>query len=123
MDRLAVNGGTPVRARLLPYGRQSIDEEDIAEVVKVLAGDWLTTGPKVEEFEQAFAACVGAQHAVAVSNGTAALHAAMHALRIGPGDEVIVPALTFAARPTPWSFREGLRSLPMWIEKRSCSIR
>ena len=59
--------------------------------------DWLTTGPKVAEFEEAFAQAVGAREAVAVNSGTAALHAAMHALGIGPGDEVIVPCLTFAA--------------------------
>ena len=84
----------PIRAKLLPYGRQTIDEDDIAAVVEVLRSDWLTTGPKVEEFERALAAFTGAAHAVVVSNGTAALHAAMHALGIGPGDEVIVPAIT-----------------------------
>ena len=81
----------------LPYGRQWIDEDDIRAVVETLRGDWLTTGPRVEQFEQAFARRVGAAHAVAVSSGTAALHAAMAALRIGPGDEVVVPPLTFAA--------------------------
>ena len=96
-NTLAVNGGEPVRASLLPYGRQSVDEEDIAAVVEVLSSDWLTTGPKVAEFERVFADTVGAREAVAVSSGTAALHAAMHALAIGPGDEVIVPAITFAA--------------------------
>jgi perosamine synthetase len=94
---LAIEGGRPVRETLLPYGRQCVDEEDIQAVVAVLRSDWLTTGPKVREFEEAFAARVGAQHAVAVCNGTAALHAAVHALGIGPGDEVIVPAMTFAA--------------------------
>jgi perosamine synthetase len=63
----------------------------------VLRGPWLTTGPKIKEFEEAFANAVSAAEAVALSSGTAALHAAMHALGIGPGDEVIVPALTFAA--------------------------
>lgn len=82
---------------MIPYGRQSIDAEDIRAVIEVLQSDWLTTGPKVNEFEQAFAARVGAKEAVAVSSGTAALHAAMYALEIGPGDEVIVPAMTFAA--------------------------
>ncbi len=82
---------------MIPYGRQSIDEDDIAAVVEVLRSDWLTTGPKVAEFEQAFADFVGTKEAVAVSSGTAALHAAMYALGIGPGDEVIVPAMTFAA--------------------------
>ncbi|HXG87646.1 MAG TPA: UDP-4-amino-4,6-dideoxy-N-acetyl-beta-L-altrosamine transaminase [Vicinamibacterales bacterium] len=94
---LAVSGGTPVRSSLLAYGRQSISDDDIQAVVDVLRSPWLTTGPSVEEFEKAFAAVVGAKHAVAVSNGTAALHVAADALRIGPGDEVIVPAITFAA--------------------------
>lgn len=89
--------GAPARAKVLPYGRQCIEEDDIAAVVDVLRSDWLTTGPKVGEFEQAFATYTGAREAVAVSNGTAALHAAMHAIDIGPGDEVIVPAMTFAA--------------------------
>ncbi len=83
--------------RPVPYGRHEIDDDDIDAVVRVLRGDWLTTGPAVETFEQAFAAFVGASHAVAVSNGTAALHLTMLAAGIGPGDEVIVPALTFAA--------------------------
>lgn len=95
--KLAINGGTPVRETLLPYGRQAIDEADIAAVVDVLRSDWLTTGPAVDAFEQAFAAFVGVEHAVAVSNGTAALHAAVYALGIGPGDEVIVTPMTFAA--------------------------
>ena len=82
---------------VIPYGRQEIDEVDIAAVVDVLRGDWLTTGPAVERFEQTFAGLVGAEHAVAVNNGTAALHLAMLAAGIGPGDEVIVPTLTFAA--------------------------
>ncbi len=81
----------------IPYGRQEIDDEDVAAVVEVLRGDWLTTGPAVERFESAFAGLVGAEHAVAVTNGTAALHLAMLAAGIGPGDEVIVPTLTFAA--------------------------
>jgi perosamine synthetase len=96
-NRLALYGGTPVRPALLPYGRQQIDDDDIAAVVETLRSDWLTTGPQVDAFERAFAAAVGAQHAVAVSNGTAALHAAIFALNIQPGDEVIVPAMTFAA--------------------------
>lgn len=82
---------------MIPYGKQSIDEEDIQAVVEVLRSDWLTTGPKVNEFEKIFADYVGTKEAVAVSSGTAALHAAMYALGIGPGDEVIVPAMTFAA--------------------------
>lgn len=87
----------PVSRAALPYGCHWIDEDDIEAVVQALRSDWLTTGPKVAEFEQALADYVGATEAVAVSNGTAALHAAMYAIGIGPGDEVIVPAMTFAA--------------------------
>ena len=83
--------------QFIPYGRQSMDDEDVAAVVEVLRSDWLTTGPVVEEFEKALAAEVGAKHAVAVANGTAALHAAMYAAGIGTGDEVIVSPMTFAA--------------------------
>lgn len=85
------------RQRLLPYGRHSISVQDLAAVIDVLQSSWLTTGPKVTEFENAFAAAVGAKHAVAVSSGTAALHAAVHALDVGPEDEVIVSPLSFAA--------------------------
>ena len=106
-DRLAIDGGTPVRERRLPYGRQWVDEADIQAVVEVLRSDWLTTGPKVAEFEQAFADFVGAREAVAVSNGTAALHAAMYAVGIGPGDEVIVSPMTFAATANCVVFQGG----------------
>src|SRR5450631_1705130 len=94
---LAINGGTPVRTSFLPYGRQSVDEADIQAVVDVLRSDWLTTGPKVAEFEEAFAARVGAAHAVAFSSGTAALHGAAFAAGLKPGDEAITSPLTFAA--------------------------
>jgi len=83
--------------RPLPYGRQSIDDSDIAAVAQVLAGDWLTTGPAVEAFENAFAERVGAAHAVACSSGTAALHLALEALWHAEGDHVIVPAISFLA--------------------------
>jgi perosamine synthetase len=82
---------------MIPYGKQSIDESDIQAVVDVLRSDFLTQGPAVAAFEQAFAAKVGAAYAIAVNSGTAALHACMIALGIGPGDEVIVPPITFTA--------------------------
>lgn len=94
---LAIEGGAPVRKTLLPYGRQSIGEEDIQAVVDVLRSDWLTTGPRVAEFEQSFAAWVGAKHAVSFSSGTAALHGAAFAASLKPGDEAITTPLTFAA--------------------------
>jgi len=94
---LAINGGSPVRASFLPYGRQSIEESDIEAVVNVLRSDWLTTGPKVAEFEDAFAARVGAAHAVSFTSGTAALHGAAFAAGLKPGDEAITTPMTFAA--------------------------
>lgn len=96
-EALALHGGTPVRAKFLPYGRQSIDEEDITAVAETLRSDWLTTGPKVGEFEEAFTAWVGARYAVSFSSGTAALHGAAFAAGLGPGDEAITSPLTFAA--------------------------
>jgi len=81
----------------LPYGRHAVDADDIQAVVDVLRSNWLTTGPAVAAFEAAFCAAVNANEAVAVSSGTAALHTALYALGIGPGDEVVVPAMTFAA--------------------------
>ena len=83
--------------KFIPYGRQCIDEDDINEVIKVLKSDYLTTGPKIEEFEADFANYVGAKYAVAISNGTAALHAACFAAGIESGDEVITTPITFAA--------------------------
>lgn len=91
----------------IPYGRQWIDEGDIEAVGEVLRSDWLTTGPKVEEFEKEFACVIGVREAVAVSNGTAALHAIMAAIGIGPGDEVIVPPITFVATANAVVFQGG----------------
>ena len=96
-EALALYGGVPVRSKLLPYGHQAIDEEDIQAVVETLRSDWLTTGPKVGEFEEAFAAWVGARYAVTFSSGTAALHGAAFAAGIGARDEAITSPLTFAA--------------------------
>ena len=97
LEPLAIHGGTPVREKLLPYGRQSLDGGDIEAVVDVLKSDWLTTGPKVAEFEEAFAAWVEAKFAVSFSSGTAALHGAVFAAGLGPGDEAITTPLTFCA--------------------------
>lgn len=82
-------------ASFLPYGRQWIDEDDIAAVERALRSDYLTTGPEVDALEAAFAAQVGAEHAVVVNSGTAALHLAYLAAGVGPGDQVIVPSVTF----------------------------
>lgn len=97
MERLAINGGYPVREGKIYYGRQWIDEADVQAVADVLRSDFITCGPKVDEFEQSLAAYTGAKYAVAVSNGTAALHCACMAAGIGPGDEVITTPITFAA--------------------------
>lgn len=97
MEQPAILGGTPVRDRKLFYGRQWIDETDTEAVLDVLKSDFLTCGPKVEELGHTLAALTGAKHAVAVSNGTTALHCACIAAGIGPGDEVITTPLTFAA--------------------------
>ncbi|MDG4717670.1 MULTISPECIES: UDP-4-amino-4,6-dideoxy-N-acetyl-beta-L-altrosamine transaminase [Thalassospira] len=81
--------------RLLPYGRQYIDDDDIDAVVSALRSDYLTTGPLVAKFEHKICEITGATHAAAVSNGTAALHLAYLSLGIGEGDIVIVPSITF----------------------------
>src|SRR3989344_450825 len=82
---------------MIPYSTQEVNEADIKAVAKVLRSRWLTRGPAVERFEKAVAKKVGAKYAVAFNSGTAALHAAYFAADVGKGDEVIVPALTFAA--------------------------
>lgn len=94
---LAIHGGKPVRESLLPYGRQSMEESDIEAVVEVLRSDWLTTGPKVAEFEEAFATRLGSAYAVSFSSGTAALHGAAFAAGLKFGDEAITTPMTFAA--------------------------
>src|SRR5689334_3542643 len=97
MEKLAIQGGTPVRQQLISYGQQWIDERDIDAVVEVLKGGYITQGPKIDEFERAVADSVGAKYAVAFANGTAALHGAAYAAGIGPGDEVITSPITFVA--------------------------
>ncbi len=97
MEKLAINGGFPVRSGKIYYGRQWIDEDDIEAVADVLRSSFITCGPKVDEMERTLEAYTGARYAVAVSNGTAALHCACIAAGIGPGDEVITTPLTFAA--------------------------
>lgn len=96
-EKLAIEGGTPVRKTCLPYGRHIIDEADRNAVDAVLRGDWLTTGPMVAKFENIVSEYTSVKEAVAVNTGTAALHSAMWAAGIGAGDEVIVPAISFVA--------------------------
>lgn len=97
MDKLAILGGQPVRTMPLSYGRQYIDDEDIAAVTETLKSDYLTCGPKITELEEKLCQVTGAKYAVAVCNGTAALHLAAIAAGFGEGDEVIVSSITFAA--------------------------
>lgn len=106
-QELAINGGKPIRYKMLPYGHQWIDEEDIKAVSKVLHSDWITQGPKVAEFEEEFARFVGAKYAVAVNSGTAALHAACFAAQIEKGDEVITTPITFAASANCAIYQKG----------------
>ncbi|SKB59865.1 UDP-4-amino-4,6-dideoxy-N-acetyl-beta-L-altrosamine transaminase [Dyadobacter psychrophilus] len=82
---------------MIPYGKQNITEEDIKVVTEVLKSDYLTQGPNIQQFETAFAEYVGAKYAVAVANGTAALHLCTLALGVSPGDKVITTPITFAA--------------------------
>jgi perosamine synthetase len=95
--RLAIDGGEPIRATMLPYARQSITDRDVDAVADALRSDWLTTGPRVPAFEAELASFTGARHAVAFSSGTAALHGAAAAAGLGPGDEAITTPLTFVA--------------------------
>ncbi len=97
MEKLALYGGSPASPKLLGYGHQDINEDDIAAVVDTLRSDYLTCGPATEAFEEALKQTTHAQFVTAVSNGTAALHVACLAAGIKPGDEVIVSPITFAA--------------------------
>lgn len=97
MEQLAIFGGKPVRETKISYGRQCIEQDDIDAVVATLKSSALTCGPKIAELEQTLCEITHAKYAVAVSNGTAALHIAAMAANIGEGDEVIVSPITFAA--------------------------
>lgn len=97
MEQLAVFGGAPVREKPIYYGRQYVDDEDIAAVAEVLKSDLITCGPRVEALEKQLCEIAGSEYAVVVSNGTAALHLAALAAGFREGDEVIVSSITFAA--------------------------
>ena len=97
MEKIALDGGKPVRSKKIYYGQQWIDEDDVKSVEEALRSDLITCGSKVVELEKALAEQVGAKYAVVVSNGTAALHCACIAAGIGAGDEIITTPLTFAA--------------------------
>src|SRR5262245_48565753 len=106
LEQLAVDSRA-VRSTMLPYGRQTIDEEDRQAVDRVLRGDWLTTGPAVPAFEGALCEVTGARNAVSVNSGTAALHAATSSIGIEPDDEVIVPAISFVASANCVLYQRG----------------
>jgi dTDP-4-amino-4,6-dideoxygalactose transaminase len=94
-ERPAVAGGTPVRTEPLPFARAELGPEEEAAVVAVLRSGWLTTGPKAAEFERGFAELVGTRFALATNSWTAGMHLLLRAMGVGPGDEVVVPAITF----------------------------
>lgn len=96
-EKLALYGGNPIRSKKIYYGKHEVTQEDVEAVCNVLKGDYLTQGPAIAEFEKDLASFTNADYAVAVANGTAALHVACIAAGIGPGDEVITSPLTFAA--------------------------
>lgn len=97
MEKLAIHGGTPASGHMIGYGRQDVTEADVRAVVDCLRSDYLTCGPATEAFEEALRAATGAGYVTAVANGTAALHVACLAAGVGPGDEVVVSPITFAA--------------------------
>ncbi|RTE07939.1 UDP-4-amino-4,6-dideoxy-N-acetyl-beta-L-altrosamine transaminase [Paenibacillus whitsoniae] len=108
MDKLAINGGQPIRNAMLPYGQQWIDGDDISAVIATLESSFITQGPAIQKFEQAIADYVGAQYAVAFCNGTAALHGACFAAGISTGDEVITTPLTFLASSNAVLYQGGV---------------
>src|SRR5215467_9220529 len=97
---VGVRNKRPPRTTFLPFALPHITRAEIDEVVDTLRSGWLSTGPKTKRFEREFAEAVGAKHAVAVNSATAALHLALDAVGIQPGDEVIVPVYTFASTAT-----------------------
>jgi perosamine synthetase len=118
-ETLAVHGGTPVRATLLPYARHIVEDEDVRAVADALRSGWLTTGPCVDAFERAVASFVSAKYAVAVNSGTAALHCAVFAAGAGAGDEVITSPLTFVASANAVLYQGGV---PIFADIRSDTL-
>src|SRR3954447_23125378 len=119
--RLAVDGGTPVRAVRLPFHRPAIDEAAEQSVLETLRSGWLTTGPKKKQFERELADYAGATYCVGVNSCTAALHLALDAVAVGPGDEVITTPMTFAATANVICHR-GARPVFVDIEPDTANI-
>jgi perosamine synthetase len=111
----------PTPQPFLPFARPSITEREKRAVLEVLDSGWLTTGPRAKQFEERFAAAVGTRHAVALNSATAALHLALEALRVGPGDEVIVPTWTFAASAEVVIYR-GARPVLVDVDRRTLNM-
>lgn len=111
-DRPACEGGTPIRDTLLPFFRLELGREEEEAVLTVLRSGWLTTGPNCERFEAAFAAFAQARHAIATSSCTTGLHLILHAAKVGAGDEVIVPTMTFPATASA-VLHAGARPIPV----------
>ncbi|MHA1284347.1 MAG: UDP-4-amino-4,6-dideoxy-N-acetyl-beta-L-altrosamine transaminase [Promethearchaeota archaeon] len=107
MEKPAIEGGTPIRDDFLPYGTQWLDDKEINEVVDTLKSDWITTGPKMKKFEEAFRKFRNSRYAVAVNSGTAALHISTSSIDINAGDEVITTPLTFVASANCIVYRGG----------------
>ena len=107
-EKLAINGGKPIRKNYLPYGHQWIDNKDISAVINVLKSDFITQGPKVKEFEDAVAEYCGVKYAVAFSSGTAALHGAAFAAGVKKGDEGITTPITFVASNNSILYLNGI---------------
>src|SRR3989442_6096423 len=118
MEKLSLLGGTPARPTVLPYAHPPIEADDLAAVTEALASDWITQGPTLARFERALAERAGVKHAVAVANGTAALHAACWAAGLGPGDEAITTPLTFAATANAVVY-QGARPVFADIDRRT----
>ncbi|MFX1502971.1 MAG: UDP-4-amino-4,6-dideoxy-N-acetyl-beta-L-altrosamine transaminase [Promethearchaeota archaeon] len=107
MEKPAIEGGKPIRDTFLPYGTQWLNEKEINEVIDTLKSVWITTGPKMERFENKFREYIGSKYAVAVNSGTAALHISTSCININPGDEVITTPLTFVASANCVVYRGG----------------
>jgi dTDP-4-amino-4,6-dideoxygalactose transaminase len=119
--RLAIDGGEPVLEEFLPFGRPDLGEEEIAAVAEVVRSSWIGMGPRTLEFEEAFADYVGAGHAVALGSCTAALHLALLASDVGPGDEVITSGLTFAATVNA-ILATGARPVLVDVDRRTLNL-
>ncbi len=120
-DQLAIEGGKPIREKMLPFGAPALGEEEINEVVETLKSGWISTGPKAKKFEDEFADYVGAKYAVALNSCTAGLHLSLVVNHIGPGEEVIVPSLTFGATANVVE-HVGARPVLVDIDPQTCNL-